>query len=157
MKTTKTLDRQRSRRSLHGVVVCVRSRDGWCALRDQRKTAYRDNVETRCGMVVTLPWGIDRREPDCIECKKADKQQAEPRPGKQPKTMNEETKPPTTEDVVTEQDKGRCAPAPGSAIPGAIVAGESIRDIMHRAGDSDPYRAWHRLHGGRCSGGGGPC
>lgn len=29
--------------------------------------------------------------------------------------MNEENKPPTTSDAVTEQDKGRCAPAPGSA------------------------------------------
>ena len=29
--------------------------------------------------------------------------------------MSEETKPPTTTDAVTEQDKGRCAPAPGSA------------------------------------------
>jgi hypothetical protein len=30
------------------------------------------------------------------------------------KTMTEETKPLTTTDGVTEQDKGRCAPAPGS-------------------------------------------
>ena len=30
--------------------------------------------------------------------------------------MSEETKPPTTSDVVTEQDKGRCAPASGSAL-----------------------------------------
>jgi hypothetical protein len=30
--------------------------------------------------------------------------------------MNEETKPPTTSDAVTEQDKGRCAPAPGSVL-----------------------------------------
>ena len=29
--------------------------------------------------------------------------------------MNEETKPPTTTDVVTERDKGRCAPALGYA------------------------------------------
>ena len=29
--------------------------------------------------------------------------------------MTEETKPLTTTDGVTEQDKGRCAPAPGSA------------------------------------------
>jgi hypothetical protein len=29
--------------------------------------------------------------------------------------MNEETKPPTTSDLVTEQDKGRCAPASCSA------------------------------------------
>jgi hypothetical protein len=29
--------------------------------------------------------------------------------------MSEETKPPITSDVVTEQDKGRCALAPGSA------------------------------------------
>jgi len=54
------------------IVVCVRSRDGWCALRDQRKTAYSDHVQTRCGMVVTLPWGIGRRQPDCPDCKKAD-------------------------------------------------------------------------------------
>ena len=49
---------------------CVRSRDGWCVLRDQRKTVYRDSVETKCGYVVTLPWGIEQREPDCIECRK---------------------------------------------------------------------------------------
>ena len=59
------------RRSLHGLVSCVRSRDGWCALRDQRQTTYRDSMETRCGMFVTLPWGIERRTPDCVECRKA--------------------------------------------------------------------------------------
>jgi hypothetical protein len=30
--------------------------------------------------------------------------------------MSEETKPPTTTDAVTEQDKGRCAPALGSEL-----------------------------------------
>lgn len=59
------------RGSLEQVVSCVRSRNGWCALRDQRQTTYRDSMETRCGMFVTLPWGIERRTPDCEECRKA--------------------------------------------------------------------------------------
>lgn len=49
---------------------CVRSRDGWCARLDQRRTDYADSVETKCGYVVTLPWGVERRVPDCQECRK---------------------------------------------------------------------------------------
>lgn len=67
MKTRET----QSRRSVQRIVMCVRHRTGWCALRDQRRTAYRDSMETKCGYVVTLPWGIERREPDCADCKKA--------------------------------------------------------------------------------------
>ena len=70
MKTRKT----QSRSPVQRIVSCVRSRDGWCALRDQRQTSYRDSMETRCGMVVALPWGIERRTPDCEECRNAGKQ-----------------------------------------------------------------------------------
>ncbi len=101
MKTLKTLNHQRYRRSLHGVVVCVHSRDGWCVLRDQRKTAYSDNVETKCGMVVTLPWGIERRQPDCIECKKAD---------------NNGTERTAPQDVT--RDSGLSAPKPSAPVTG---------------------------------------
>jgi hypothetical protein len=71
--------------------------------------------------------------------------------------MNEETNIQTPPNVVAEQDEGRCAPAPGSEIPGAIVPNESVRDNMRRTGETDPLRAWIRLTGGHCSGGGGPC
>jgi len=37
--------------------------------------------------------------------------------------MNEEIKPPTTTNVVTEQDKGRCAPALGSAAEVCVECG----------------------------------
>jgi len=30
-------------------------------------------METKCGSIVTLPWGITRREPNCKECRKAHK------------------------------------------------------------------------------------
>ncbi len=39
----------------------------WCAT--QRKTTrYSDAVKTSCGFVVSLPWGLERREPTCPEC-----------------------------------------------------------------------------------------
>ncbi len=41
--------------------------------------------------------------------------------------MNEETKPPTTSDAVTEQDKGRCAPAPG--WPASLIAHWPNQDV----------------------------
>ena len=59
--------------SVQRLVICVRSRDGWCELRDQHNTTYRDMMETKCGSIVTLPWGITRREPNCKECRKAHK------------------------------------------------------------------------------------
>lgn len=53
--------------------------------------------------------------------------------------MNEESKPTTTSDVVTEQDKGRCAPAPGSATALHIwylrPSGEAV-GLMLPQGDS---------------------
>jgi len=58
-------------------MICVmsldRDEDGrvigrrWCATR-KKTTNYQDNVLTMCGMVVTLPCGIDVRQPDCPEC-----------------------------------------------------------------------------------------
>jgi hypothetical protein len=48
-------------------VVCVRHRDGWCATY-KKTTDYADSIKTVCGMVVTLPWGIEVTEPDCPEC-----------------------------------------------------------------------------------------
>jgi hypothetical protein len=50
------------------IPYCVKHRDGWCALFDQRKTAYRDSVETRCGYFVVLPFAIERHDPTCEEC-----------------------------------------------------------------------------------------
>ena len=46
--------------------------------------------------------------------------------------MNEETKLPTTRDCETEKDKGRCAPAPGSAIREAHEALDRLpQDFAH--------------------------
>ena len=44
-----------------------------------------------------------------------------------------------------------------SDIPSGVVPGESVRDNMLRTGETDRLRSWIRLHGGHCSGGGGPC
>jgi len=49
--------------------VCVEHRDGWCATR-RNHTRYTDVVPTLCGSVVMLPWGIERREPKCPECRR---------------------------------------------------------------------------------------
>ena len=49
-------------------VMCVRHRDGWCELIDQHNTAYRDMMETKCGHIVSLPWGIEKRKPTCLDC-----------------------------------------------------------------------------------------
>ena len=48
--------------------ISVRHRDGWCATRRKNDLRYSDSVPTLCGYVVMLPWGIERREPDCPEC-----------------------------------------------------------------------------------------
>jgi hypothetical protein len=49
--------------------------------------------------------------------------------------MNEATKPPTTIDLATEQDKGRCAPAPGSAIGTATrVVSAILKELRGRKG-----------------------
>ena len=49
-------------------VICVQHRDGWCATRRKKYLRYADRVPTLCGCVVTFPFGIERRKPDCEEC-----------------------------------------------------------------------------------------
>jgi len=56
-------------RPVDGLVVCVRHRDGWCATR-RNHLRYADSVPTICGYTVTLPWGLERRKPDCEECQR---------------------------------------------------------------------------------------
>jgi hypothetical protein len=54
--------------------------------------------------------------------------------------MSEETEPPTTTDAMTEQDKGRCAPAPGSAIALYKTTGNRLKDhclVLYLAVDRD--------------------
>ncbi len=47
----------------------VRHKDGWCEKADQTATPeYADNIRTKCGWVVVLPFAIARREPTCHEC-----------------------------------------------------------------------------------------
>ncbi len=49
---------------------CVRHRDGWCAVdRDEEPAEGSWTVGTVCGYGVTLPFGYDRREPDCHNCR----------------------------------------------------------------------------------------
>jgi hypothetical protein len=50
--------------------VCVRSRDGWCATR-LKHARYRDSIKTACGHFVILPFGVERRLPDCKQCLQA--------------------------------------------------------------------------------------
>ena len=50
-----------------GGTISVRHRDGWCATR-RSNTGYSDTVPTICGQYVTLPLGLERREPDCSGC-----------------------------------------------------------------------------------------
>ena len=53
----------------NGTLVCVRHHKGWCAT-NRKSTSYSDTVPTLCGYKVTLPFGIERRSPDCPECKR---------------------------------------------------------------------------------------
>lgn len=52
-----------------GLVWCVKSNEGWCAVADGTEPAEGTwCVETLCGYGITLPYGYDRRRPDCAEC-----------------------------------------------------------------------------------------
>lgn len=51
------------------MVRCVKHRDGWCATATGEDFAEgAHNVPTACGYFVTLPFGSERRVPDCAEC-----------------------------------------------------------------------------------------
>jgi hypothetical protein len=52
-------------------VWCVEARDGmWCAVKGNRKPEEGAfSVATRCGMHITLPWGIERTIPTCPACR----------------------------------------------------------------------------------------
>jgi len=47
--------------------------------------------------------------------------------------MSEEIKHPTTQNVKTAEDKGRCAPAPGSALPDARLLVRDLRNALAAA------------------------
>ena len=53
-----------------GAVWCVKARNGrWCAVKGNRKPDEGVfSVATRCGMHITLPWGIERCMPTCPAC-----------------------------------------------------------------------------------------
>ena len=61
---------QASQHPLDRVFICVKHRDGWCATKRKKGLQYVDHIPTICGMVVTLPFGIEKRLPDCPECLK---------------------------------------------------------------------------------------
>ena len=54
------------------LVWCVKDRHGcWCAAKGNREPEEGvTSVETKCGHVVVLPWGIDKRVPSCSDCGK---------------------------------------------------------------------------------------
>jgi hypothetical protein len=54
--------------------------------------------------------------------------------------MSKETTPPTTSDVVTEQDKGRCAPAPGSELKLSKADGDTLERIAKY--DQEKLKEW---------------
>lgn len=57
-------------RSKDGLSVLSHT-DVWCAcLRQPKKhpKKYRDSIATKCGYYVTLPIGIEDREPTCEDC-----------------------------------------------------------------------------------------
>lgn len=50
-------------------VWCVKSREGWCAVKDGRRPPEAVAcVPTKCEHYVILPVGIDRRVPTCRPC-----------------------------------------------------------------------------------------
>jgi hypothetical protein len=61
-----------TRRAQQRARWCILSRDGWCGAKGGKRPATTENnVETRCGMWVAQPWGIERREPTCPDCIKS--------------------------------------------------------------------------------------
>ena len=55
-----------------GPVWCVKHRDGWCATKfGRRPSGDALHDDTRCGHVVTLRVGSERRMPTCLECVEA--------------------------------------------------------------------------------------
>jgi len=50
-------------------MACVKHRDGWCVCAGT-SIIYRDEVKTLCNHYIILPWGLEFRIPDCLECLK---------------------------------------------------------------------------------------
>lgn len=51
--------------------VCVRHQGGWCATdrkRMPKEETVIDVVPTTCAHRIVLPWGFERRDPDCPSC-----------------------------------------------------------------------------------------
>ena len=50
-------------------VWSVRHRTGWCATRTGRQhNEEAFSVKTLCGYTIALPWGSEKRVPDCPDC-----------------------------------------------------------------------------------------
>jgi hypothetical protein len=66
-----------SAKSLHNIflnkqkisecIACVQHNDGWCACAG-KSIRYRDHVKTKCNHWITLPLGLEFRQPTCTEC-----------------------------------------------------------------------------------------
>lgn len=62
---------RKRKRAVRRPVWCVQHRDGWCAtFGGRRPTEAQTTVETRCRHFVILPYGFERRQPDCDDCKR---------------------------------------------------------------------------------------
>lgn len=52
-------------------IMCVRHRDGWCALKKgERLDPEAISDATACGYFITMRWGNEKREPDCPDCRR---------------------------------------------------------------------------------------
>jgi hypothetical protein len=51
-------------------VWCVQHRDGWCMTSRQARPPREGAglIRTKCGCFVVLPWGLEKRRPDCKNC-----------------------------------------------------------------------------------------
>jgi hypothetical protein len=50
------------------VTVCVLANDGFCCSALGAPDDAAVSVETACGSFITLPHGLDVREPTCVSC-----------------------------------------------------------------------------------------
>jgi hypothetical protein len=52
---------------------CILANDGiWCsATGDEKPDEAATSIATRCGQNITLPHGVSRQAPTCLNCRKA--------------------------------------------------------------------------------------
>jgi hypothetical protein len=49
---------------------CVNGKRGWCIVKGGiRERERAENIPTLCGYFIVLPFGVEKREPTCLECR----------------------------------------------------------------------------------------